>query len=169
MFAVIRHNLTSCCMSRLPNSAVRDVATAGLIFWSFCGLKSPRDRFGPKSSQWQRSLKILHYSPISQHTSMQMVNFVATPFGHRCGSVQRAVGRYDFTKARPQMLSRRTQPNTYEALQVTANPLPACPRLSLKSVMGGMLPSVKQCGSNAIAQQTRTPPRKYSSWQQHQQ
>jgi hypothetical protein len=50
-FAVIRFDLTSCYMSRLRNSAVRDVATAGLIFWNSCRLKCHRDRSGPKTSQ----------------------------------------------------------------------------------------------------------------------
>ena len=83
---------------RLPNSAVRGVATAGLILWNSYPLKSHWDRSGPKTSQWRRSLKISCYSPINQRTSTQMVNLVAIPLDRRYGSGRRADGRCGFTK-----------------------------------------------------------------------
>jgi hypothetical protein len=39
--------------------------------------KFHRERFGPKTSQWQKSLRVLLYLPTNQRTSMQMVNLAA--------------------------------------------------------------------------------------------
>ena len=61
--------------------AVRGAATAGMRSWNCYPMRFHRERFGPKTSRWQKSLKMLLYLPTNRRTSMQMVNLAAIRSG----------------------------------------------------------------------------------------